>query len=263
MSGAQSISIRRAYGVQRVCRVWHRARSSVYARRQATRSPARCRRRGPIGAAPDDVLVAHIRRVLEASPFHGEGYRKAWAKLRVAGMRTSKERVRRLMREHDLQALPRAGHAHGPKAHDGTITTETPDVMWGTDMTATVTVAEGAAVVFVAVDHCATACIGLHAAKRGTRFEALEPIRQGIRERFGGHRRRRGPRAASPARPRVELLGRRFPTGGRVLRHRKLSELRAGARRQRCRGALHSHAEGKRLVGTELRDDRRAPPGVA
>ena len=94
--------------------------------------------------------------------------------------------VRRLMREHDLQAPPRAGHAHGPKAHDGTITTETPDVMWGTDMTATVTVAEGAACVFVAVDHCATACIGLHAAKRGTRFEALEPIRQGIRERFGG-----------------------------------------------------------------------------
>ena len=73
MSGAQSISTRRAYGVQRVCRVWHRARSSVYARRQATRSPAPCRRRGPIGAAPDDVLVAHLRRVLEASPFHGEG----------------------------------------------------------------------------------------------------------------------------------------------------------------------------------------------
>ena len=85
-----------------------------------------CRRRGPIGAAPDDVLVAHIRRVLEAAPFHGEGYRKAWAKLRVAGI--SKERVRRLMREHDLQAPPRAGHAHGPKAHDGTITTEAPDV---------------------------------------------------------------------------------------------------------------------------------------
>ena len=150
MSGAQSISTRRAYGVQRVCRVWHRARSSVYARRQATRSPALCRRRGPIGAAPDDVLVAHLRRVLEASPFHGEGYRKAWAKLRVAGVRTSKERVRRLMREHDLQAPPRAGHAHGPKAHDGTITTEAPDVMWGTDMTATVTVAEGTAFVFVA-----------------------------------------------------------------------------------------------------------------
>ena len=59
-----------------------------------------------------------------------------------------------MMREHDLQAPQRAGHAHGPKAHDGTITTEAPDVMWGTDMTTTVTVAEGPAFVFVAVDHC-------------------------------------------------------------------------------------------------------------
>ena len=45
----------------------------VYARRQATPSRAPCRRRGPVGAAPDDVLAGHIRRLLEASPFHGEG----------------------------------------------------------------------------------------------------------------------------------------------------------------------------------------------
>ena len=186
MSHAHSISTRRAYGVQRVCRVWDRARSSVYARRQATRSRAPLRRRGPVGAAPDEVLVSHIRRVLEASPFHGEGYRKAWAKLRVEGIRASKERVRRLMREHGLQAPHRAGHPHGPKAHDGTITTEAPDVMWGADMTSTVTVGEGQAFVFVAVDHCTTECIGLHAAKSGSRFEALEPIRQGVREHFGG-----------------------------------------------------------------------------
>ena len=131
------------------------------------------------------MLVGHLRRVLQTSPFHGEGYRKAWAKLRVAGIRTSKERVRRVMREHDLQAPHRVGHAHGPKAHDGTITTEAPDAMWGTDMTATVTLGEGSAFVFVAVDHCTTECIGLPAAKRGRRFEALEPIRQGVRERFG------------------------------------------------------------------------------
>ena len=185
MSHAHSISTHRAYGVQRVCRVWDRARSSVYARRQATRSRAPLRRRGPVGAAPDAVLVSHIRRVLEASPFHGEGYRKAWAKLRIEGIRASKERVRRLMREHGLQAPHRAGSPHGPKAHDGTITTEAPDVMWGTDMTSTVTVGEGQAFVFVAVDHCTTECIGLHAAQSGSRFEALEPVRQGVRERFG------------------------------------------------------------------------------
>ena len=263
MSGAQSISTRRAYGVQRVCRVWHCARSSVYARRQATPSPAPCRRRGPVGAAPDDVLVAHVRRVLEASPFHGEGYRKVWVKLRVEGRRTSKERVRRLMREHDLQAPPRAGHAHGPKAHDGTITTEAPDVMWGTDMTATVTVAEGAAFVFVAVESLRDR---MH---RAPCRQARDPLRgpgsdpPGHPRTLRGHRRRRGPWAAAASRPRVELLGRRFPAGGRVLRHRKFPELRAGARRQRRRGALHPHAEGESVVGAELRDHRGTPPGLA
>ena len=186
MSGAQSISTRRAYGVQRICRVWERARSSVYARRHATKSRALRCRRGPVGAAPDAVLVGHIRRVLQTSPFHGEGYRKGLSE--AAGRGDSAPRRSGCggsCGSTDLQAPHRVGHAHGPKAHDGTITTEAPDAMWGTDMTATVTIGEGSAVVFVAVDHCTTECIGLHAAKSGSRFEALEPIRQGVRERFG------------------------------------------------------------------------------
>lgn len=36
---------------------------------------------------------------------------------------------------------------------------------------------------FIAVD---PECVGIHAALHGTRHEALEPIRQGVRERFGG-----------------------------------------------------------------------------
>ena len=59
--------------------------------------------------------------------------------------------------------------------------------MSGTDMTTTVTLAEGTATVFVAVDHARAECVGLHAAKSGNRFEALEPMRQGMRERFGGY----------------------------------------------------------------------------
>jgi transposase InsO family protein len=43
--------------------------------------------------------------------------------------------------------------------------------------------------VFVAVDHCSAECVGLHAARRATRFEALEPIRQGVRRHFGGFAR--------------------------------------------------------------------------
>jgi putative transposase len=56
--------------------------------------------------------------------------------------------------------------------------------MWGTDMTTTWT-GEGQVAVFVAVDHHSAECVGLHAARRGTRFEALEPIRQGVRRCFG------------------------------------------------------------------------------
>ena len=90
-----------------------------------------------------------------------------------------------------MASRPRSGsaHPHGPKAHDGTIITERPDEMWGTDMTTTVTTGEGQVCVFVAVDHCTSECIGIHASKSGNRFEALEPLRQGVREHFGGFER--------------------------------------------------------------------------
>jgi transposase InsO family protein len=56
---------------------------------------------------PDGGLVEATRQVLADSPFHGEGYRKVWARLRHTGLRASKERVRRLMRENGLQAAIR------------------------------------------------------------------------------------------------------------------------------------------------------------
>ena len=53
------------------------------------------------------------------------------------------------------------------------------------DMTTAFTLEHGQVAVFVAVDHCSAECVGLHAALRGTRFEALEPVWQGVVERFG------------------------------------------------------------------------------
>ena len=133
---------------------------------------------------PDEALVEAIRALLAANPFHGEGHRKIWARLRFAGVRTAKRRVLRLMRAHDLLAPNRIGRPHGPNAHDRTIRTERVDEMWGTDLTSTMT-GEGQASIFVTVDHCSTECVGIHAARRATRFEALEPLRQGVRTAFG------------------------------------------------------------------------------
>jgi len=187
MSTVISISTCRRYGVARVCRVWSVARSGVYRRRRsAVMPPAPRRRPGPSGPMPDSALVEAIRRVLTDSPFHGEGYRKVWARLRHQGLRTSRERVRRLMRENGLAAATQAGRPRGPRNHDGTIIPETIDTLWGTDMTAAFTVEHGQVAVFVAIDHCTAECVGIHAALNGTRHEALEPIRQGMAERFGG-----------------------------------------------------------------------------
>src|SRR6056297_2413877 len=89
------------------------------------------------------------------------------------------------MRENALSADTGRATPRGPRVHDGTIIPATVDTMWGTDMTATVTMQHGQVAVFVAVDHCSAECVGIHAARGGTRHEALEPVRQGVKARFG------------------------------------------------------------------------------
>src|SRR3954468_2115615 len=123
MSQTVSPSSGRPYGLARVCRVWRASRATVYRHLSSSR-PKVPRRPGPVGPMPDAALVEAIRAVLTASPFHGEGHRKVWARLRVAGLRTSKRRVLRLMREHDLLAPSRVGAPRGPRTHDGTIIPE-------------------------------------------------------------------------------------------------------------------------------------------
>jgi transposase InsO family protein len=183
MSRQVSPSASQVYGLQRVTRIWGVSRATIYRQRRPLAAGER-KRPGPRGAMSDRNLTAAVRQLLADSPFHGEGYRKLWARLRFAGVRTSRRRVLRLMREHGLLAHQRAGRPRGSKAHDGTITTERIDLMWGADLTSVMT-GEGQAAVFVAVDHCSAECVGIHASRSADRFEALEPVRQAVRERFG------------------------------------------------------------------------------
>ena len=187
MSRATSPSAGRCYGLARACRVLEIPRSTVYATHARALAPVPPRKRGPRTARTDADLTEQIRTVLARSPFFGEGHRKVWARLRQVGIRTSKARVLRLMREAGLLAPTRVGQPHGPKAHDGTIIPDRPDAMWGTDATACLT-GEGPATIFLAVDHFTAECVGIHAARRGTRFEALEPLHQAVREHFGAYR---------------------------------------------------------------------------
>jgi putative transposase len=84
-----------------------------------------------------------------------------------------------LTREHQLLAPHRRGGSPGPRVHDGSIIKSRVNDMWGTNMTAAFTTEEVQAALFFAVEHCFLEFVGIHAATRGTRVEALEPLTRG------------------------------------------------------------------------------------
>ena len=184
MSQTLSPSLARCYGLARVARAWKISRASVYRSLKETPPNPSARRPGPVGACSDPELADHIRQHIAASRLHGEGYRKLWARLRFAGVRASPRRVRRVMRANGLLAPHRVGRTEA-KPHDGTIITGKVNEMWGTDMTQTITIREGTAHVFVAVEHSNSELVGIHASRSANRFEALEPVRQGVHRCFG------------------------------------------------------------------------------
>src|SRR3712207_3576678 len=156
------------------------------------------------------------------------------------------------MGEHDLLAPSRVGSPRGPRNHDGTIIPETVDTLWGTDLT-TAWTGEGQAAVFVAIDHCSADCVGIHAALQANRFEALEPVRQGVRRCFGAF-----------AQGIAAGLAVRHDHGSQYVSHDFQTELRflgiesspAFVRApggQWVRGAVHPHPEGESALGADLR----------
>jgi putative transposase len=189
MAEATSPATGRPYGVARVCRVWEVARSSFYAARQAgtdgTEPAARPARRGPKPAISDQDLLTAIRADLARSPWTGEGHRKVWARLRaVDGIRVSRKRVLRLMREHALLS-PHRARPRPEAPHERRIITEAPNVMWATDATQITTVEDGKVWLFGVAEHWNAELLGWHVAKRGTRFEAIQAVGMAVRRQFG------------------------------------------------------------------------------
>ena len=188
MSGLTSPLAGKSYGTQFVCRAFAVPRSSYYAWKKGA-GPAGERpgpkKRGPKTDITDEELLALIRADLAASPFTGEGHRKVWARLRFQkGIRTSRKRVLRLMRENNLLSPHRQPQGK-ENVHLGTITTTVPNEMWVTDGARILTVEEGWIWAFFCVDHWNAECLGHHVSKRGTRFAALEPLAMALEGTHG------------------------------------------------------------------------------
>ena len=188
MSETTSAATGRCFGIQRVCQVWERSRSALYARRARAhhhRLGAGPARRGPPPRQSDAQLLAAIRTDLARSPFHGEGHRKVHARLRILdGIRVARTRVLRVMRAHGLLS-PHRGRQGAAKTHDGRVITQAPNVMWGTDGVRVFALDDGWGWIFAAVEHWNAECMGWHVCKVGSRFAALDPIAQGLERLYG------------------------------------------------------------------------------
>lgn len=137
------------------------------------------RPRGPKPALSDARVLELVRADLSDSPFRGEGHRKVCARLRRAGHQVFARQVLRVMRLAQLLSPHRVVQGE-VRAHDGTITTSRPDVMWGTDGMRVETVDDGWVWIFLTVEHWNAEVMGWHVTKRGDRFAALEPLKQGL-----------------------------------------------------------------------------------
>jgi hypothetical protein len=87
--------------------------------------------------------------------------RKLWTRLRNAGLRRSKERVHRLMREHDLPS-PHRTRPRPDGAHERSIITDAPNVMGATDGTQIGTVRDGKVWLFATVEHWNAGALGVN-----------------------------------------------------------------------------------------------------
>ena len=188
MSATISSATGRRYGIQRVCQAWERSRAALYARRtraQRRRLGEAPGRRGPKPTLSDEQLLAAIHTDLVRSPFQGEGHRKVHARLRILDrIRVARTRVLRVMRVHRLLS-PHRGRHGTVQAHDGTVITQAPNVMWGTDGVRVFTLDDGWGWIFAAVEHWNAECVGWHVCKVGSRFAALDPIAQGLERLYG------------------------------------------------------------------------------
>jgi transposase InsO family protein len=186
MSEERSESTGETYGMRRVSRTLGVPRSSFYETKLRKRSGKhKNKRRGPVPAVSDEELLALIKEDLAASPFVGEGHRKVWARLKFGkGIRVSRKRVLRLMRENNLLSPYRRPQMPGNE-HDGQIVTSEPNVMWGTDGAKVFTRCEGWGWIFVNVEHWNAEVMGWHVCKKGDRFAACEPVAMGVLAEYG------------------------------------------------------------------------------
>lgn len=148
-AGAYSVRLRKRYTIARVAKAWQLSRATLYRHRPRLRPSVHL----PQRHATDTEIVAFLRTWILETPFPAERHRKLWARLRHHGFDVTRERVRRLIKLHELM----------PAARQVGVATDVPDAMWGIDAASVRTDDGTEAHVLFAVDHCTFECLAIDA----------------------------------------------------------------------------------------------------
>lgn len=182
MQSAISPMTGKQYPMRMILSVASYSSAAWYGKQRCKENP---KRRGPKPLINDEGLLKAIRTDLETTKFLGEGYQKVHARLRRKAIKASKGRVLRLFHENNLLACARRKSNGSAREHDGKISTELPNKMWGTDGIQFRTVENGKCWMFSVIDHCNDEILGWHLTKKGDRYAALEPVRQAVKNEYG------------------------------------------------------------------------------
>ncbi len=178
MSEKISPSTHLKYGVELVCTVWKFPRSSFYHNRKRPYKPKGLRGKKP--TLSDNDLLEAIKKDISESHFQGEGHRKIHARLkRFKKLNIGRNRVLKLMREHKMLSPYRVEQGK-ERLHDGRITTDRPNEMWGTDAAKIFTLEDGWVWFFGVIEHWNAECLGWHVTKKGSRFAAIEALNKAV-----------------------------------------------------------------------------------
>lgn len=184
MKNKESPYTRRVYPMRMILDIAGLSSAAWYRKNSKGSDPQR-RKPGLNPIWSDERIVDEIRSEIKNSKFHSEGYKKIYKRIKNRGIRCGRNRVYRLMVEHNLLAPQRPVKTGSSREHDGTITTTLPNKMWGTDGKYFWTQKEGQCWLFSVIDHCNDEILGWHTAKVGNRFAAMEPVKQAIQKSYG------------------------------------------------------------------------------
>ena len=190
MSRTYSISSRRPFGMSRVCRIWGAPRATIYrylgpsAGAGTANAPRPPRRRGPKGACSCRAAAPHPggdRRLAFLWRGVSQGLGPA-AGARCADSGTAGAAGHEGKRSPRAAAPYSAGRPSAQRDHRHRQSRRCVGDRYDPDGDH----AGRPSYVFIAVDHCSGEFIGTHASSSASRWEALEPVRQGVTRHFGG-----------------------------------------------------------------------------